>query len=108
MEGRDGAHPFDLVDMATRLRERLAEQRSRRSFAKQKQPLRLGKANVPPSDLGALLAVLVAEPSTRRMDRRKRSAIRLRRIDADRGKHARRKRPAFAANRLSRSIILKR
>ena len=39
MEGRDCAHALDLVDMAARLRERLAEQRLRRTIAEQQQTL---------------------------------------------------------------------
>ena len=39
MEGGDGPHALDLVDMAARLRQRLAEQRLRRPVAEQQQPL---------------------------------------------------------------------
>ena len=51
MEGRDGAHALDLVDMAARLDQPLPEQRLRRPIAEQEQALRLGEADVPARDL---------------------------------------------------------
>ena len=57
MEGRDGAHAFDFVNMAAGLGERFAEQRLGRAVAEQQQPLGLGERDVLARDLGASLAL---------------------------------------------------
>ena len=57
MEGGDGAHAFDLVDVAARLGDRLAEQRRGDAIAEQKQPLRLDELDVGTGKVGAGLPV---------------------------------------------------
>lgn len=57
MEGHDRPNPLDLVDVAASLGQWLAEQCLSWALAKQKQPLGLCQADVPPGDLSAFLAI---------------------------------------------------
>ena len=57
MEGRDRPHPLDLVNMAARLRQGLAEKRLGWAIAEQQQPPGLGEPDMLPRDLRACLSL---------------------------------------------------
>ena len=53
MERRHRPHPFDLVNMAARLRKRFAEECLGRSVTEQQQSLGLRQSDMATSDLSA-------------------------------------------------------
>ena len=53
VEGRYGAYAFNLMNMAPRRGEGLADQRPGRCVAKQQEPLWLGQRDMTASDCGA-------------------------------------------------------
>src|SRR4051795_9633646 len=108
MEGRNRVDSLHLVDMAAGRWERLSQQRLRRAFAEQQQPLRPGERDVTVSDLYAGLALRRAHPGSGRMKAGKRGAVRLAFSNADPREHPFRKLPRLAADRLTGCCILDR
>jgi len=106
MEGGDGAHAFDLVDVTPRLDEPLAKHGHAWTITEQKQAMRPSEDDVAARDVGAGRTVLFAEASPRRVDARQGCAVGLIRQDADCLEHALGEAPGIAADGLIGSSIL--
>ena len=96
MEGGDGAHALDLVNMTSGLGERLANKGLGWAVAEQQQAPGLGKLNVPPRNLGAGFAVGRAHAGAGDMKTGEGGTVSLVRGNLDRGQHALGEFPGFA------------
>ena len=101
MEGGNGPYTLDLVNMAPRLGQRLAQQRLRRAVAEQQEPLGAGKLDVLASNLGARLAVSGTHARSGTVKAGKGRTVGILGLDADRSEHALCQLPCRPANRLT-------
>jgi hypothetical protein len=108
VEGRNGAHPLDLVDVAAGLDEPLAEQRDAGAVAEQEQTLGFGKGDVPLGNFSTGVAFCGAHPRAGRVEARQGCAVRLIRGNPDCREHAFGELPRIAADRLRRGRIFER
>src|SRR6476619_1376231 len=106
VEGGDGAHSLDLVDMPARFDEALAKQSRARRVAEEKQRLGRSKSDMPASDLAARLPRRLVETGARIMNTGEGRAVSVLRGEADCLEHPHGQHPRVAAYWLARSQIL--